>query len=270
MCQNFKWSSILLGLFALGFASLGHTADPPTCTQLVASGNPEYPPYLWRDPADETRLIGAASELIQRLSQEIGIPITVRYAGPWGRVQEEVRQGQVDLIAGAFFTLPRLEYMDYFQPPIHNTRSVIWMQAARSFEYRRWEDLRGKNGVTVINNSFGEGFDRYAEKNLRIDKVASLDGALRMLSLGRADYLVYEDAPGEAVAAKLGIKGLRTAKTPISSEDLFLTLSHQSKCNTGALRGRISQAMYKLHKAKLMDELVASAVKQWSAPQKTD
>lgn len=261
------WSAFLIGL-AAGLSTAGtlHAADATPCAQLVASGNPEYPPYLWRDPADESRLIGAAADLMQRLAEEIGVPITVRYAGPWGRVQEEVRQGNVDLIAGAFFTLPRLEYMDYFQPPIHNTRSVIWTQAGRSFDYRKWEDLRGKNGVTVINNSFGEAFDRYAEKNLRVDKVASLESALRMLALGRSDYLIYEDAPGEAVAAKLGIKGLRTAKTPISSEDLHLTLSHQSKCNTGALRGRIAQAMYKLHKAQLMDGLVANAVKKWSAP----
>jgi len=251
----------LLGLF--GLAAQASAADPLPCTRLIASGNPEYPPYLWRDPGDETRMLGAAAELMQLLATEIGVPITVRYAGPWGRVQEEVRQGNVDLIAGAFFTLPRLEYMDYFQPPIHSTRSVIWMQGSRAFEYRKWADLGGKRGVTVINNSFGEGFDRYAEKNLQIEKVASLESALKMLALGRADYLIYEDAPGEAFAARMGIKGLRVAKTAISSEDLHLTLSHQSRCNTGALRGRIAQAMHKFREEKLMDRLVEQAVRQW-------
>lgn len=239
-------------------------AQAPPCTQLVASGNPEYPPYLWRDANDEKVLVGAAAEMMHRLGEEIGIPIAVHYAGPWGRVQEEVRQGKVDLIAGAFFTLPRLEYMDYFQPPLHSTRTVIWTQAARPFDYRKWADLRGKNGVTVINNSFGEAFDRYAEKNLRIDKVATLESALKMLSLARADYLIYEEAPGEAFAAKLGIKGLRAGKTAISSEDLHLTLAHQSKCNTGALRGRITQALYKFQKEGLMDKLVEAAVRRWS------
>ncbi len=249
----------------IGLTTAAWAAEPPHCPRLVASGNPEYPPYLWRDPADESRLLGAAVDLMQRLAEEIGVPIAVRYAGPWGRVQEEVRQGKVDMIAGAFFTLPRLEYMDYFQPPIHNTRSVIWMSSARAFEYRRWADLVGKRGVTVINNSFGEAFDRYAEKNLQIEKVASLESALRMLSLGRVDYLIYEDAPGEAVASRMDIKGLRAAKTPISSEDLHLTLSHQSNCNTGALRGRIAQAMNKLHQEKLMDRLVEKAVRQWGS-----
>ncbi len=240
-------------------------AASPPCPGLVASGNPEYPPYLWRDATDEKRLIGAVEELMQRLAQEIGVPITVRYAGPWGRVQEEVRKGNVDLIAGAFFTLPRLEYMDYFRPPIHNTRTVIWTQATRPFDYRKWSDLQGKIGVTVINNSFGEAFDRYAEKHLRIEKVAALESALRMLSLGRADYLIYEEGPGEAFAAKLGIRGLKAAKIPVSTEDLYLTLSHQSKCNTGALRGRIAQAMHKLDQDRVIDALLEKAIRDWAA-----
>jgi polar amino acid transport system substrate-binding protein len=256
--------SLLLSV-GMSLAAALARADGATCTQLIASGNPEYPPYLWRDPADDTRLIGAAAELMQKLSTEIGLPISVRYAGPWGRVQDEVRQGHVDLIAGAFYTLPRLEYMDYFQPPLHSTRSVVFSQGARKFDYRKWSDLAGRKGLTVINNSFGEAFDRYAEKNLSIDKVSTLESAIGMLSLGRADYLIYEQAPGEAFAAKLGIKGLHVAPVPISSEDLYLTLSYNSPCNTGALRGRIAQAMYKFAKDRTMDKLVAEAIKKWGS-----
>src|SRR5258706_15240232 len=46
-----------------------------SCKQLVATGNPEYPPYLWRDQADQSHLIGANADLMQMLSKEIGIPI---------------------------------------------------------------------------------------------------------------------------------------------------------------------------------------------------
>ncbi len=99
---------------ALGLARPAFADD--VCRHLLASGNPQYPPYLWRAPEDENRLIGANAEMMQWLSKEIGIPIEVRYVGPWGRVQEEVRAGKVDLIAGAFFTVPRTEYMDYFHP----------------------------------------------------------------------------------------------------------------------------------------------------------
>ena len=97
---------------AVSCAALGGAAMAEGCTQMVASGNPDYPPFLWRHPQDENKLLGANAELMQWLAREIGIPIDVRYVGSWARVQEEVRHGKVDLIAGAFFTVPRLEYWD--------------------------------------------------------------------------------------------------------------------------------------------------------------
>ena len=251
---------LLAGLLLAAMPALA--ADEP-CKQLLISGNPEYPPYLWRDPADESRLIGANAEMMQLLSKEIGVPVSVKYAGPWGRVQEETRHGKVDMIAGAFFTLPRLEYMDYFQPPIATTRTVIWTQDTKGIKYRKWSDLSRLKGITVINNSFGEAFDTYAKKHLDIYKVASVESALKMLGLGRADYVIYEEAPGLAYAAKLGVRGLKAATVPITNEDLFLTLSHKSVCNTGEMRGRIARAMHKLAQDKVMDELLARNIQLW-------
>ena len=35
------------------------------CERLVATGNPEYPPYLWRDPQNPKQLIGANADLLK-------------------------------------------------------------------------------------------------------------------------------------------------------------------------------------------------------------
>ena len=106
---------------------------------------------------------------MQLLANEIGIPIEVKYLGLWSRVQELARGGRIDLIAGAFFTS------------------------------------------------------------------------------ARTDYLIYEEDPGLAFAAKLNITGLKTATTPANTENLFLTLAHKSPCNTGELRGRIARAYCEGH-----------------------
>jgi polar amino acid transport system substrate-binding protein len=235
-----------------------------SCKVLQASGNPQYPPYLWRDPEDESRLIGANAELMQWLAKEIAIPIEVRYVGPWGRVQEETRAGKLDLIAGAFFTQPRTEYMDYFHPAFRETRSVIWARKGAKFNYRRWGDLVGLQGVTVINNSFGEEFDRYARETLKITQVASLEQAIQILQRGRADYLVYEDSPGDAFLAKMGITDIKQLAPPVANENLYLTLSHRSACNTPDLRGRLARALYKLSRdPKLMNGLIDKSIQLW-------
>ena len=255
---------IQLTLAVLLYALLSfNTVFSQTCQKLVATGNPEYSPYLWRDPEDDSRLIGANADLMQLLSKEIGIPIEVKYLGPWSRVQELARAGRVDLVAGAFFTTARLDYMDYFQPAFRGTRTVIWTNPKNTFKYNAWRDLIDRNGLTVVNNSFGEEFDAYAKKTLNIAKVASLEQALQMLVLSRADYVIYEEDPGLALAAKLGITHLKTAPTAVSTESLFLTIAHQSACNVGEIRGRIAKAMLKLTKDNVMKTLVETNIQLW-------
>jgi polar amino acid transport system substrate-binding protein len=251
-----------LGSLLLAAAGLAAAQDTG-CTKLVATGNPEYPPYLWRDPLQPNNLVGANADLMQWLSKEIDIPIETRYVGSWARVQEQARAGRVDLIAGAFLTVPRLEYMDYFYPVFRTTRTVIWTRKQDRFTYKKWDDLRGRKGLTVINNSFGDAFDRYAKANLKLDAVPMLEQAYRMLSVGRVDYVIYEEDPGIAFAGMLKYKDFTTSKISVSNEGLYLTMSHHSTCNTPEVRGRIAKALYKLNQGKTMDGLVTSNIERW-------
>ena len=254
---------LLVAVLLVGALPVAAARADEACRQLTASGNPQYPPYLWRDLADDNRPIGANADLLQLLAKELGTPIDVRDVGPWGRVQEEARAGHVDLIAGAFWTAPRSEYMDYFYPAFRETRSVVWARAAPKINDRRWDDLAGLQGVNVINNSFGEEFDQFARSSLKMSQVASVEQAFLMLQKERADYLIYEDSPGLAYLSKLGLTGLKPLTPPVANENLYLTLSHKAACNTGDLRGRITRAMAKLLKQGVMVGLVDKNLERW-------
>jgi polar amino acid transport system substrate-binding protein len=256
---------LLTLLFALTafLPALAGAAPTEACKHLVVSGNPEYPPYLWRDPDDDTHLIGANADLMQMAAKELGITVEVKYVGNWARVQEETRLGRIDMIAGAFFTLPRLEYMDYMYPAFRETRTTIWARKDAKFGYSKWKDLVGLQGVTVIDNSFGEEFDRYAKASLKITTVPSLKQALEMLDLGRVQYMIYEEDPGLAYAARMNVQNVKTMPVAITNENLYLTVSHKSACNTGELRGQLSQLMYKYAKQNVMKDLVDSNIQRW-------
>ncbi|MFD2448645.1 hypothetical protein ACFSQE_09575 [Vogesella fluminis] len=86
-----------------------------------------------------------------------------------------------------------------------------------------------------------------------------------MLGLGRADYLIYEDAPGLAYAASLNIKGLRASTVPVSREKLYLTVALASACNNEQLAERLSRAMKKLSDERVMDALVEKYLRIWQA-----
>src|SRR5690606_18734986 len=159
MANHAFLKSLLLGLALLS----GAAAAAGKCERLVATGNPEYPPYLWRDPQNPQQLIGANADLLKRIAKELGVQVDVIYTGPWSRAQEEVRNGRVDLIAGAFLTLKRLEVMDYVHPAFYHTPSMVWVRRGHAFPYNGWDDLRGRKGGTLVNNSFGQQFDAFAK-----------------------------------------------------------------------------------------------------------
>tara|TARA_R110000824_G_scaffold177941_1_gene357477 strand:- start:155 stop:982 length:828 start_codon:yes stop_codon:yes gene_type:complete len=269
-----RWAVILLGamvwVLVPGAVQAHDKADhfvtsadgTRDCAHLLASGNPDYPPYLWR-AKDGRRLDGAAADFLKRVGELAGVEIEVIHTGNWGRVQQNMRDGSIDMVAGAFLTTPRLEYMDYFYPPFQRTRTVIWTESHLDLRYSQWSDLVGLEGLTVINNSFGQTFDTYADENLTIREVPSLDQGLKMLSHNRAEYLIYEEFPGKAYAARENITNLRSYPVAVSEESLYLTMSHNSGCNTASLRGRISKAVFKLVSDDVMDDMLEAGIKRW-------
>ncbi len=256
----------MLSVLTLSVANASQTDvnNSESCQLIRASGNAEYPPYLWRSESS-TKLSGAISLLLEELAVEIDTKIELVYSGPWGRVQEDVASGRIDMIAGAFFTLPRTHYMDYLYPPMLLTKTAVWTNNKNTFQYTQWEDLKAYRGVTVINNSFGQEFDEYAKKQLTIEEVGSLEQGLRMLSAKRVDYLIYEENPGKAYAKKLNINNLQTLPLEITRQKLYLTMSKQSSCNSTALRSKITKALKKFTQEQRTETFLKRAHELWES-----
>ncbi len=258
----------LIALLLLLAGLPGLSAAAGKCERLVATGNPEYPPYLWRDPANPKQLIGANADLLKQLGKELNLTIDVIYTGPWSRAQEEVRTGRVDMIAGAFLTLSRLETMDYIHPAFLETASVVWVKRGKGFPYAQWDDLRLHTGGTLVNNSFGQAFDHYAKDNLSLETVPSLTQAYQKLLLERTDYVLYERYPGLALAETLGMAAdLEALEPPISSEGLYLTLSFNSACNEPWLRGQLAKKMTELAASGAPQALLQRNLERWKEQQ---
>lgn len=257
---------IFLVILILCYKSLAWAGEGEReCEQLVATGNPEYPPYLWRDSGDNRALLGANKILMDEISRRLAIPIKLIYTGPWSRAQVEVRAGRVDLMAGAFLTAPRLQYMDYIQPAFLMTRSVVWKRRFVDFQYQEWADLIPYQGATVINNSFGQEFDHFAREHLDIEAVASLEQAFRMLAQGRVDYLLYEDYPGKAYAERMDLSFVvEQVGPPISEEGLFLTISHKSHCNTDAMQEQLATIMSDIVSTGFAEQALEVALETWN------
>lgn len=232
-------------------------AAEPLCETLTASGNPEYPPLLWEDPRVPEHLTGAATELLKEILAPLGVELEVQSIGSWARVQRHAKVGELDMIAGAFITSERIQHMDYLLPPFTHLPTSVWVPKDQVFEYRHWPDLKGKKGSTLINNSFGQGFDLYAENNLQIVSVRTIEQSFEMALAGRVDYVLYERLQGQVKLQHLGLADKFVAlDVPISNEGLFFTFSKNSPCNTYEFRERIADSLYTLINSGRLDELV--------------
>lgn len=255
-CRN--W---LLILMTGVLSSVSMASEAPNCETLTATGNPEYPPYLWRTSADGDELVGAIPQVLDEIGRRLGIEIKVSYTGPWSRAQRQVRTGHVDLMAGAFFTVERAQWMSYIRPPVMTTRSVVWIRENSGLQYSDRNDLRSLKGVTVIHNSFGQAFDEFARHNLEIDKVSSVRQAFRMLQRQRVDYMLYEENPGIVYSRQLSMTDdVRSLQSEISSEDLYLAVSHDSPCNTGKLRDALARVVRELVDEGYVEQALNSAL----------
>ncbi|MFT0868912.1 substrate-binding periplasmic protein [Pseudomonas sp. CAM1A] len=256
------WLSCLLAVVPLrGFA-----AD--NCQHLTATGNPEYPPYLWRDPHNPEQLIGANADLLKQVAKDLGLVVDVVYVGPWSRAQEEVSSGRIDMLAGYFRTQARELLTDFISPPFLFNSSVVWVRKGEGFAYSDWSDLKGRRGGTLVNNSHGQAFDDYARAQLDLEAVPSVTQAFQKLLLKRSDYVIFEQYPGMALARTLGKENeLEILEPPVSSEGLYLALSHKSGCNQPALREQLARKMRELVAGPLPAQLVAENLERWQRQQ---
>lgn len=89
-----------------------------------------------------------------------------------------------------------------------------------------------------------------------------------MLLLGRVDYVLYERYPSVALARQLGMQEqLESLEPPISSEGLYLTLSHNSACNDARLRGQLAQKMTELLNTDLPEIILQRNIERWQGQQ---
>ncbi|KPQ30538.1 MAG: polar amino acid transport system substrate-binding protein [Marinobacter excellens HL-55] len=244
-------------LLVMSLPILADTRSGFVCDTLVVSGNPEYPPLLWQSDQAPGQLIGAVPAFLREIVAPLGIDVEVRDKGSWARVQRLAQLGEIDLVAGAFMTSERIGYMDYVVPPMMHLPTNVWVPKDRPFVYRHWPDLKGKQGGTLINNSFGQRFDQYAVENLMIDGVRSIDQSFLMALAERVDYVLYEKLQGRVKLGRLGLADQFVAlDPPVSREGLFFAFPKRSSCNSVAFREAFMERLTLLSEQKRLDTLI--------------
>ncbi|TAH42479.1 MAG: amino acid ABC transporter substrate-binding protein [Betaproteobacteria bacterium] len=171
---------------ALCALALCACAGPGLARELIACGHPAYPPVSW---VAEGELRGLAPALVRELFAALGLSVRLQAFGNWKRCLLEVRAGRADIVVAAYRNRERERQFAFSSEHVIADPIVLFVRRDRQFEFTGWADLRGRTVGLLLGDSFGERFDRFAEAELKIERVSSGRQNVRKLVFGRIDFM---------------------------------------------------------------------------------
>ncbi|MFC3609048.1 substrate-binding periplasmic protein [Stutzerimonas tarimensis] len=248
---------------SLGLASSAAVAAGK-CDRLIATGAEENPPFLWRDPDQPDRLIGANADLLKRLADALELKLVMLHTGDAGRALEEARDGRVDLLVDATLLSERLEQFDYVHPAVTELQLHPWVRQGDTRYYAGREHLAGRRGVWVGQEALGQQFEAFSKAYLSLDRATDLPAALNELVAGKVDYVLHERYSGIAAVASAGlIDEVEVLAPPVLAQGMHLAISHNSACNDAWLRGQLALKMTELRAGGVPQKLLAENLERW-------
>ncbi|WP_263261970.1 transporter substrate-binding domain-containing protein [Pseudomonas sp. RIT-PI-S] len=256
-----RWFVCLALLPSLGWAA-------GSCERLVATASPDAPPYAWRDPADPGRLIGASVDVLHEVATQLGLKISVVYAGRRSQAMDEVRTGRMDILADAVLSTADLEHFDYIYPPLAFNDYLVWSRQGASMSVGTLADLAGHPGLISAKARLSPGFSNFATTHLDLHPAENLTRTLQQLMLGQAEYAIAPRYAGAAAVAALGLTGqLIPHELAVDRPGIHLALAQDSACNDGWLRGQLSKKMTELAASGGIQAILQRNAERWKLQQ---
>lgn len=256
--------SLLLGLTLLPVWAMA----AGKCERLVVTGSPDSPPYMWQDPENPKKLIGASADLLQHVAAELGLKVDLLYAGKRSQALDEVRSGRMDLLADAPLTLSELETLDYIHPPLLENDYLVWTRKDSPLVYGQARDLHGHTGALSEKSRMSAEFGTFAAQQLTLVRTPNLTQALQKLLLGEVEFALAGRYSGMAAVQALSMANDLVARPlPVDQPGLFLAVSHNSACNDPWLRGQLAKKMTELLASGLTEAALQRNVERWKMQQ---
>jgi polar amino acid transport system substrate-binding protein len=197
---------LIQNAFGMSDAKL-RTMMLPNNRVIKITGHPQYPPYVWKEP-NKDQLTGFAIELLKMAFAEINVKTEIIYVGTWGRAQEEVKLGHIDILVPPYKNDERIKFFNFPRKAISMDETVLFVNKNKNIKFSQFSDLKKYKGVAIINDSFGSEFDQYDKEQLHIERLTSTEQCMSFLSLGRADYVIAGYYAGLSVIRKLKLENV--------------------------------------------------------------
>lgn len=232
-----------------------------SCQSLVITGHPTYRPIAWEA---DGKIAGAAPEMVAAIAKDLGVKNVISKSfRTWAKAQEAAKKGEADIIFGIYKNDERMGYLNYVEPPFMRDPVVIAVRKGTAFPFEKWDDLKGKKGITNEGESYGNEFDAFMSKNLIVERAKGIGKAFEGLLDKKADYMIVGMYPGRNEMRKLRASSkVEFLQKELSSFDMYIAFAKKSKCSDALKegfsvkvkeyteQGRVKQLLDKAEKSK--------------------
>lgn len=226
--------------------------------EISYATNPVYPPYDWGILSSEYS--GAGIELLKLVipKEYKLVPKVI----PWARAQNDAKLGNIDLLVNLRITPERETYLDFTTYRAFPNPIAIFVRKDSKIKFDKWDDLKAYTGGVSLGDTFGEGFDEYWPKELKVQVAKNMDENFNKLMARRIDYFVTGYYSGRAyILANNLDSDIKTFEKFISNQDIYFGFSKKS--NFKSLIPYISKRLEELDKNGTTDKLLQEALKSY-------
>lgn len=227
-----QWKPARHAAWVLALALAGLPCEAGTAAErpvVRACGHHHYAPWNWQRG---NAIDGVCAVVAQRALERLGYRVDLSYVGPWKRCQQLVASGAVDVNICAFRNPERETYSHFAEPRMGQNRIAVFVRkdrVPRMTNDPEWKGLAGTRTGLVLGVSMGAKFDEFLEANTRIERVANIGLAMKMLARDRIDLVPFG---WDAGLIELERTGLADEIVPLEQlalvGDLWISVSKRS------------------------------------------
>lgn len=218
-----------------------------SCDTLQVAGSSRWVPIAFTQAASTTnsaststneekapKAKGIAYDLSRYIAKQLNLPIKIDDKTPWARSMRNLELGEIDMIAGAYFTEERNATFLMSQAFSQDTLS-LYVKKGLAFPFHSLEDLIDKRVDVRRGSSNGQIFDEFARNRLNpllLNTVDSYEQLFLRLDRFRTDYVILDTYTGNQVLKKLGLQGkIIPLDNPLVTNPIHLVIAKNSPCS---------------------------------------
>ena len=201
---------------ALFFFSLPSSAQAQNVSMTTTNWAPFY--------AESLEKGGFVTAIVDASFKAAGYDSSIEFTS-WTDALEQVKEGEKDVVVGAYFSEERAQHYHY-SLPIYSVLTGVFKKTGHELNFYTSFDMLdqyklGKLDGTVVAKSF----DAYPFKHLKGYEQVSL--GLKALDQGEIDLYVESYAVAKQVAADMGMQAdkIEMIQPPIEDNDLHIMIS---------------------------------------------